>query len=83
MKDIAIILAWPETICKQTNAWYDGLMNKLKISKNGYYKVGHAAIVLVNSKKGEAHYFDFGRYHSPKGQGRVRDISTDYDLWVE
>ena len=77
--EYALILAWPETKCKQAGAWYDGIMETVGVSKNGYYKVGHAAIVLINAK-GEPFYFDFGRYHAPHGNGRVRDVSSDYDL---
>ena len=35
---------------------------------------------MINSKEGKAYYFDFGRYHTPKGYGRVRDEETDPDL---
>lgn len=76
----AIAIAWPETYCKQAGAWYDGLMSLMKISKNNYYKVGHAAVVLINSSTQKCHYFDFGRYHAPYGFGRVRDEITDHDL---
>jgi len=77
---IAIALAWPQTFCKQAGAWYDPLMNLLKISKNNYYKVGHAALVLIQNGSEQCHYFDFGRYHAPKGFGRVRSKETDYEL---
>lgn len=76
----AIALAWPDTYCKQAGAWYDGLMNFLGIAKNNYYKVGHAALVLVNGKTGDCHYYDFGRYHAPFGHGRVRNKETDFDV---
>jgi|TARA_R110000782_G_scaffold236819_3_gene322967 uncharacterized protein DUF6695 len=79
----AIAIAWPETLCKQAGAWYDGLMNSLKISKNNYYKVGHAAVVLINAQTNKCYYFDFGRYHAPYGYGRVRDEITDHDLKVK
>jgi hypothetical protein len=75
-----IPLAWPANMCRQAGAWYDGLMNVLGISKNHYYKVGHAALVLVNSETGQCFYFDFGRYHSPFHHGRVRSSETDHDL---
>lgn len=78
----AIALAWPETLCKQAGAWYDPLMRFLGLSKNYYYKVGHAAVVLIETKSGNCHYFDFGRYHAPFGHGRVRDAETDHDLIV-
>lgn len=82
-KGIAIVIAWPDTKCKQAGAWYDTLMSLVGINKEGYYKVGHAAIVLVEHKTGLARYFDFGRYHSPGGTGRVRSNFTDHDLEIQ
>lgn len=79
----AIALAWPETMCRQAGAWYDPLMRLTGISKNYYYKVGHAAVILIESHSGKCHYFDFGRYHAPHGHGRVRDAETDYDLIIQ
>ncbi len=79
----AIALAWPDTLCKQAGAWYDGLMFWLGINKNYYYKVGHAAVVLVDASTGVCKYFDFGRYHSPSGSGRVRSAETDFDLRIK
>ena len=78
----AIAIAWPETWCKQSGAWWDGLLNRLGISKNHYFKVGHAALVLVDSKTGNCFYFDFGRYHTPFKHGRVRSEKTDDGLKV-
>lgn len=79
----AIALAWPETHCKKAGAWYDFPLHYLKISKNGYYKVGHAAVILVSNATQTCHYFDFGRYHAPYGHGRVRDSETDHDLIIK
>jgi hypothetical protein len=81
-KSLAITLAWPETRCKQTGAWYDKPADILGISKNNYYKVGHSAIVLIHPDSKNCHYFDFGRYHAPMGYGRVRDEITDHDLKI-
>ena len=69
------MLAWPEGYVRAAGAWYDKFF-----SINGKYRVGHSAAVLINSKEGKAYYFDFGRYHTPKGYGRVRDEETDPDL---
>ncbi len=69
------MLAWPEGYVSAAGAWYDKFF-----SINGKYRVGHSAAVLINSKEGKAYYFDFGRYHTPKGYGRVRDEETDPDL---
>jgi len=79
----AIALAWPKTLCKRAGAWYDYPLHYLKISKNGYYKVGHAAVVLIKEETKECLYFDFGRYHAPYGHGRVRSVKTDHDLFIK
>lgn len=76
----AIAIAWPETWCKQAGAWYDGFINRLGISKHHYFKVGHAALVLIDDKTGTCTYFDFGRYHTPFQHGRVRSKKTDDKL---
>lgn len=77
---VAIALAWPETLCKQAGAWYDRPAKLLGLSNNHFYKVGHAAIVIVEPMSGKCRYFDFGRYHAPFGKGRVRDEETDHEL---
>ena len=77
-----IALAWPETKCKQAGAWYDGLMRLLRVNRGGYYKVGHAALVLISDEEDRCHYFDFGRYHTPHGHGRVRSALTDHNLEI-
>lgn len=78
-----IALAWPSTLCKQPNSWYDLPLRWIGINKNWYYKAGHAALVLIDDKEMKCHYFDFGRYHSPFNFGRVRSATTDHDLIVK
>jgi hypothetical protein len=80
---IAIAIAWPQTYCKQPGEWYDKLFPLIGINKFNYYQVGHAAVVLIDVVNTKCHYFDFGRYHTPFQQGRVRSAVTDYDLKVE
>ena len=75
--DFIITLAWPEGMVAAPNSWYDKIA-----SKNGKYRVGHSAIVLINTTTQKVHYFDFGRYHTPECYGRVRDIETDPDVTV-
>lgn len=77
------MLAWPDTPAIQVGSWYEPITKLLGFNKNGYYKAGHSAIVLVDQTSGELHYFDFGRYHSPAKYGRVRDKFTDPDLTVK
>ena len=75
--DFIITLAWPEGMVAAPASWYDKIA-----SKNGKYRAGHSAIVFINTTTQKVHYFDFGRYHTPEGYGRVRDIETDPDLTV-
>ena len=77
----AIALAWPETFCKLSGSWYDRITGLFGISQNHYYKVGHAALVLVDGM-GKCNYFDFGRYHAPYNHGRVRSEVTDHGLEI-
>ncbi len=79
----AIAIAWPETYCKQPGYWYDKITSFLGFSKHHYYKVGHAALVLVDLNTEKCHYFDFGRYHTPFQTGRVRSELTDPGLEVK
>ena len=74
-KDFIIVLAWPEGMVAAAGGWYDKVL-----SNNGQYRVGHSALILVNATTNELNYFDFGRYHSPFGFGRVRDLETDPDI---
>lgn len=76
----AIALAWPATLCKQPNSWYDIPLRWFGINKNWFYKAGHAALVLIDDKEQKCHYFDFGRYHAPFNYARVRSAVTDHDL---
>ena len=73
--DFIIVLAWPEGLTTAAGSWYDKIL-----ATNGKYRVGHSALVLVNSKTKKLQYFDFGRYHTPLGFGRARDSQTDPDL---
>ena len=73
--DFIIVLAWPEAMVIAAGAWYDKFL-----STEGKYRVGHSALVLVNSTTGLLCYFDFGRYHTPFGFGRTRDLETDPDI---
>lgn len=79
----AIAIAWPQTYCKMPGSWYDKPASILRISKNNYYKVGHAAIILISKTEKKCHYFDFGRYHTPHKRGRVRSEFTDPDLKIK
>ena len=80
IKGTIIPLAWPDTPVIQEGKWYDGIMKALGFIKDGFYKAGHAALVIANHETKKFHYFDFGRYQTPIKHGRVRDSFTDPDL---
>tara|TARA_B100000768_G_scaffold44194_1_gene42951 strand:+ start:11701 stop:12357 length:657 start_codon:yes stop_codon:yes gene_type:complete len=76
--DSIIVLAWPEAMVAGANSWYDKYL-----STKGKYRVGHAALILVNHAKEKLFYFDNGRYHTPAGFGRVRSQETDPDIRIK
>ena len=75
--DFIITLSWPEGKISAVGSWYDKILGL-----NRKYSIGHTAIILINSITNEIYYLDFGRYHTPIGFGRVRDIETDPDLTI-
>lgn len=78
----AVAIAWPETWCKRAGAWYDAVMRAVAVNRNGYYQVGHAALLVLRNGAEEPIYFDMGRYHAPGGTARVRSAVTDHELRV-
>lgn len=79
---IAIAIAWPEFVGKQTGTWYDKPMTHLGFNKDFHYQVGHASLVLIHKEDKVCRYFDCGRYHAPYQHGRIRDESTDSQLAI-
>jgi len=60
--------------------WICKLLPLVGLGTKEYIKAGHAAMVLIENVTGKARYFDFGRYVTPEGLGRVRDANTDAEL---
>ena len=78
-----VAISWPDTRIYNASSWYDGPMKILGICKrDGYYNIGHAALLLIDYRNGDVRYFDFGRYHTPFGYGRVRDEQSDPELAI-
>lgn len=75
-----IPLAWPDSLVNSSYKSMDPIWKMVRISKHSYYKVGHAAMLLINGDTGEVQYFDFGRYIAPDGYGRIRGVETDPEL---
>ncbi len=75
-KDLAIVIAWPEIPTRGDERWMK-FFKRIGLVKNLHFKVGHAAIVLVNHDTGALAYYDFGRYVTPLGYGRARSAQSD------
>ena len=50
------------------------------LGRKKFIKAGHAILLLIENATGEIQYFDFGRYITPLGMGRVRSALTDAEL---
>jgi hypothetical protein len=81
-QDIAIIIAWPDQTARGDEAWM-AFFKRIGIVKNLNFKVGHAAIVLIERQSGACSYYDFGRYITPRGYGRARSSLFDPRLHLE
>ncbi|MEP2936875.1 MAG: DUF6695 family protein [Gilvibacter sp.] len=77
-----IVLAYPDTFVKMSDEWICRFLPLVGLGTREFIKAGHAALVLVSNHSAEAHYFDFGRYITPDGFGRVRSSYTDAELTI-
>lgn len=75
-----IVLAYPDTFVTVSDEWICKILPFFGLGTREYIKAGHAALILIENKTGDARYFDFGRYVTPKGYGRVRGANTDAEL---
>lgn len=78
--DFIITLAWPESLARTAEGPYDSISRSVNIFRDGFYKAGHAAFLLINEATGSVQYFDFGRYITPSKNGRIRSQKTDPEL---
>jgi hypothetical protein len=77
-----IVLAYPDTFVTVSDEWICKFLPLVGLGTREFIKAGHAALILIENKTGEARYFDFGRYVTPKGHGRVRSANTDAELEI-
>ncbi len=75
-----LTLAYPDTVVRISEEKYVSYLRYIGVGKNNYVRAGHAALVLIEKKTGQLEYFDFGRYTTPLGFGRVRGKLTDFEL---
>lgn len=79
--DIALPLSWPDKTAFGDEKWMF-FLKRIGIIKNLHFKVGHAAILLIERSSGLVRYYDFGRYLSPRSYGRARSVSFDPRLAI-
>ncbi|WP_025742907.1 DUF6695 family protein [Aquimarina pacifica] len=77
-----ISLAFPDTFVKYSDEFLVKAFLAVGFGKSNYIKAGHAAFVLIENETGNAEYYDFGRYVTPQGYGRVRSAETDVELEI-
>jgi len=77
-----IVLAYPDTFVSVSDEWQCKFLPFVGLGTREYIKAGHAAMVLIENETKEARYFDFGRYVTPIGYGRVRGANTDAELKI-
>ena len=75
-----LVLAFPDTYVTMSTEWICKILPLVGLGTKDYIKAGHAALVLIENSTGHAQYYDFGRYVTPKGHGRVRGANTDAEL---
>lgn len=75
-----IVLAFPDTFVKMSDDWLCRLLPFVGLGTREFIKAGHAALVLIENRSGNARYYDFGRYVTPTGHGRVRSAISDVEL---
>ncbi|WP_201739469.1 DUF6695 family protein [Dokdonia sinensis] len=77
-----IVLAFPDTFVKMSDELMCKILPLVGLGTRTHIKAGHAALVLIENETGNAQYFDFGRYITPPGKGRVRGAITDVELEI-
>lgn len=80
--DKIIVLAYPDTFVSVSDEWQCKFLPLVGLGTREYIKAGHAAMILIENESREARYFDFGRYVTPVGHGRVRGANTDAELEI-
>lgn len=77
-----ILMAYPDTFVRPSSEFICKITPYLGIGTKDYTKAGHAALCLIENKTGNINYYDFGRYITPTGNGRVRSKKTDVELEI-
>lgn len=80
---VIVVLSYPDTVVRPAHSEFSSkVWPKLGIGSENAIQAGHAAMLLIDKKTSEINYFDFGRYITSYGNGRVRCKETDPELVV-
>ena len=80
---IIVILSFPDTIVRPAYWEYSSkIWPKIGIGTKHAIKAGHSALLLIKKNEPEIKYFDFGRYITSYGNGRVRSFETDPEIYI-
>ena len=80
---IIVIISYPDTVVRP--AYWESsskIWPKIGIGNAHGVQAGHAALLLIKKNEPEVKYFDFGRYITSYGNGRVRSSETDPELHI-
>ena len=80
---VLLVMAYPEAICRTTEAAYSDLLPYVGIGQKNLIRAGHACLAIVRKGSPVVEYFDNGRYIAPEGFCRVRGANTDPELKVD
>ncbi|OAD44773.1 DUF6695 family protein [Polaribacter atrinae] len=80
---IIVILSYPDTVVRPAY-WEPSskIWPLIGIGSKHAVQAGHAALLLIKKEEAEINYYDFGRYFTSYGNGRVRCKETDLELKV-
>jgi hypothetical protein len=80
---IIIILSYPDTVVRPAYWEFSSkIWPIIGIGSKHAVQAGHAALLLIKKEHSEINYFDFGRYITSYGNGRVRCKETDPDVCI-
>ena len=78
-----VILAYPDTIVRPAHGEFSSKIWPLfGVGGKHAVQAGHAALLLISKETNKINYFDFGRYVTSDGYGRVRSEITDCEVEV-
>ncbi|NJB84073.1 DUF6695 family protein [Wenyingzhuangia aestuarii] len=80
---IIVVLSYPDTVVRPAHTEFSSkIWPLIGVGSKNAVQAGHAALLLINKQSGAVDYYDFGRYITSYGMGRVRSKETDVELEV-